>query len=105
LKTAKILCRYYKTLDDYFTLTQEDLEKIDGIGPIAAEHIVSFFQNPSKRELIEKLRANPRFCDLPVYAVTADTECRKDPRSSLFNDILLKPVTYDKLSAVFNRKP
>ena len=56
LKTAKILCRYYKTLDDYFALTQEDLEKIDGIGPIAAEHIVTFFQNPSKRELIEKLR-------------------------------------------------
>ena len=56
LKTAKILCRYYKNLDEYFALRQEDLEKIDGIGPIAAEHIVTFFQNPSKRELIEKLR-------------------------------------------------
>ncbi len=56
LKTAKILCRYYKNLDEYFALTREDLEKIDGIGPIAAEHIVTFFQNPSKRELIEKLR-------------------------------------------------
>ncbi len=56
-KTAKILCRYYKNLDDYFALTQEDLEKIDGIGPIAAEHIVAFFADPAKRELIEKLRA------------------------------------------------
>ena len=55
-KTAKILCRYYKTLDDYFNLTQEDLEKIDGIGPIAASYIVSFFADPSKRDLIEKLR-------------------------------------------------
>ena len=55
-KTAKILCRYYKTLDDYFHLTQEDLEKIDGIGPIAASYIVSFFADPSKRDLIEKLR-------------------------------------------------
>ena len=56
-KTAKILCRYYKNLDEYFALTGEDLEKIDGIGPIAAEHIVSFFADPSKRELIEKLRS------------------------------------------------
>ncbi len=55
-KTAKILCRYYKTLDDYFNLTQEDLEKIDGIGPIAASYIISFFADPSKRDLIEKLR-------------------------------------------------
>ena len=60
--------------------------------------------NMNGLELIEKLRADPRFCGLPVYAVTADTECRKDPRSSLFDDILLKPVTYDKLSAVFNKK-
>ena len=49
--------------------------------------------NMNGLELIEKLRADPRFCGLPVYAVTADTECRKDPRSSLFDDILLKPVT------------
>ena len=55
-KTAKILCRYYKTLDDYFHLAQEDLEKIDGIGPIAASYIVAFFADPSKRDLIEKLR-------------------------------------------------
>ena len=60
--------------------------------------------NMNGLELIEKLREDPRFCGLPVYAVTADTECRKDPRSSLFDDILLKPVTYDKLSAVFNKK-
>ncbi|MBQ7250408.1 MAG: NAD-dependent DNA ligase LigA [Bacilli bacterium] len=55
-KTAKILCRYYKNLDDYFHLSQEDLEKIDGIGPIAAQHIISFFNDPNKRDLIEKLR-------------------------------------------------
>ena len=55
-KTAKILCRYYKSLDDYFHLSQEDLEKIDGIGPIAAQHIISFFNDPNKRDLIEKLR-------------------------------------------------
>ena len=51
-------------------------------------------------ELVEKLRADPDFAALPVVAVTADTECRKDPRSSLFDEILLKPVAFDKLSKV-----
>ena len=56
-------------------------------------------------ELVEKLRADPRFAGLPVYAVTADTECRKDPRSALFDDILLKPVTYGRLSKALGRQP
>ena len=48
-------------------------------------------------EFIEKLRADPRFVALPVFAVTADTEYHGDARSSLFNGVLLKPMTYDKL--------
>ena len=48
-------------------------------------------------EFIEKVRADPRFGDLPVFAVTADTESRSDPRADLFTSILLKPLTYGKL--------
>lgn len=53
--------------------------------------------NMNGLELVEKLRADPRFGHLPIYAVTADTEFHKDSRTSLFNGILLKPITYDKL--------
>ena len=52
-------------------------------------------------ELIEKLRADPRFSRLPVFAVTADTEFRSDRRSKLFTGVFLKPVTYNKLMEVF----
>lgn len=52
-------------------------------------------------ELIEKLRADSRFKDLPVFAVTADTEANNDTRSKLFTGILLKPLTFSKLMEVF----
>ena len=55
--------------------------------------------NVNGLEFIEKLRADSRFGDLPVLAVTADTECVRDARSKLFTGILLKPVTYAKLVA------
>ena len=51
-------------------------------------------------ELIEKLRADPRFAVLPVYAVTADAEYRNDPRSGLFTGVLLKPMTFDVLTSI-----
>ena len=53
--------------------------------------------NMNGLELIERLRNDPRFERLPIYAVTADTEFHKDYRSTLFNGVLLKPITYGKL--------
>lgn len=53
-------------------------------------------------ELIEKLRADSRFEKLPVFAVTADTESQGDERTKLFTGILLKPITYGNLVAVFD---
>ena len=56
--------------------------------------------NMNGMELIEKLRADPRFAVLPVYAVTADAEYRNDPRSDLFTGVLLKPMTFDVLTSI-----
>ena len=58
--------------------------------------------NMNGLELIEKLRDDPRFSALPVYAVTADTEFHHDARSNLFDGILLKPLTYGKLMDTFS---
>ena len=52
-------------------------------------------------ELIEKLRADSRFSHLPVFALTADTECKRDARTELFTGIFLKPLTYGKLMEMF----
>ena len=57
-------------------------------------------------ELIEKLRSDPRYKDVIVFALTADTEFQRDGRTELFNGVLLKPLTYDKLMgalAAFDR--
>ena len=55
-KTAKVLARRYRSLDLYFDLTAEELQQIDDIGPVVAQAIVDFFQDPRKREVIERLR-------------------------------------------------
>jgi signal transduction histidine kinase len=57
--------------------------------------------NMNGTEFIEKLRADVRFATLPVFALTADTEYRRDTRSVLFTGTLLKPLTYDKLLETF----
>ena len=57
--------------------------------------------NMNGLEFIESLRADSRFRNMPVFAVTADTEAHRDARSRLFNGILLKPVTFGKLAGVF----
>ena len=54
------------------------------------------------RDLVAKIRADERFKDIPVYAVTADTEARKTFAKHGFTGILLKPLTIDKLSELFN---
>ena len=59
--------------------------------------------NMNGLELIEKIRADSRFGKLPAFAVTADTEYHKDSRFRLFNDVLLKPLTYGKLIKVFRK--
>lgn len=61
--------------------------------------------NMNGMELVEKLRADPRFAGLSVYAVTADAEYQNDPRSNLFTGVLLKPMTFAVLISILNTRP
>ena len=83
---------------------EEALAALDSAAKAGDPHdfVFSDFWMPNMNglELVEKLRADPRFRYLPIYAVTADTEFHKDSRSRFFNGILLKPLTYDKLVEV-----
>ena len=54
------------------------------------------------KDLVSRIRADKRFASLPVYAVTADIEEQKKFEDHGFTGILLKPVTIDKLSRLFN---
>ena len=58
--------------------------------------------NMNGLELIDRIRGDSRFERLPVFAVTADTESHRDPRTVFFSGILLKPLTYAKLMDTFS---
>jgi DNA ligase (NAD+) len=53
--TASALASHFRTLDAIMQAKADDLSQIEGIGPIMAEHIVAFFQQPHNLEVIQKL--------------------------------------------------
>ncbi|MBF0987262.1 MAG: NAD-dependent DNA ligase LigA, partial [Clostridiales bacterium] len=55
-KTAKILSKNYKTIDNLMLATKEDLIKIKDIGDIVAESIINYFKVDKNIITIEKLR-------------------------------------------------
>ncbi len=55
-KTAKILAKKYRTMDNFLSTTYEDLISIEDIGEIMAESIMNFIKSPDNLELIAELR-------------------------------------------------
>jgi DNA ligase (NAD+) len=56
-KMAKVLAKRYKNLDDYPNLSEEELQKIPDVGPVAAKCIYDYFHNESKLAEIAELKA------------------------------------------------
>ena len=55
-KTAKILARNFKNIDNLSKATYEELSEINDIGDIIAKSIVEYFQNEEYIEIIRKLK-------------------------------------------------
>ena len=55
-KTAKILAKNYKTLDNLIEATTEELSKINDIGDIIAKSIVEYFKDENNISLINRLK-------------------------------------------------
>lgn len=53
--TARILSQHF-TLEQLLQVTSEALQQIPDIGPIAAQHIVTFFQQTHNHEIIRRLQ-------------------------------------------------
>ncbi|MBO4491014.1 MAG: response regulator [Lentisphaeria bacterium] len=51
-------------------------------------------------ELVREIRKQPRFEKLPVYVITADVEMQGEYRKIGFDDMLIKPITLEKLRAL-----
>ena len=51
-------------------------------------------------ELVHEIRKTPGFEQIPVYVITADVEMQAEFNRIGFDDILIKPITLDKLRAL-----
>ena len=51
-------------------------------------------------DFVRCVRGDLSLANLPIYAVTADVESQKRDASALFTGMILKPVTFEKLSEI-----
>jgi DNA ligase (NAD+) len=65
---ANDLVKYYPDLDALSRATVEELQAIEGVGPNIAQAIVDWFNRPSNRQLLEKLKS------VGVWPVAVKTE-------------------------------
>ncbi|MDD2179094.1 NAD-dependent DNA ligase LigA [Acidovorax sp. D2M1] len=55
--TAKDLARHFGTLDAIMDASVEQLLQVNDVGPVVAQSLHTFFQQPHNREVVEQLRA------------------------------------------------
>ena len=56
-RMAEILAEEFHSLKDLMEVNNEQLDKLEGVGPSIAEAIVQYFQDSENRQLIERLAA------------------------------------------------
>lgn len=54
---AELLARHFRTIDALAAAKEEDILEVHGIGEIIAKSVVSYFENKTTKQLVEKLRA------------------------------------------------
>lgn len=54
---ARSLARRYATLDDLAAASREELTEVEDVGPIIAESVFGWFNDPANRSLMERLRS------------------------------------------------
>jgi DNA ligase (NAD+) len=55
-ETAKLLARHYRNMDELAAASEEELQRIEDIGPEIASSIRSFFHDPSNQRLLEDFK-------------------------------------------------
>jgi DNA ligase (NAD+) len=64
METARLLAEHIGSLDRLLDVKAEELQQIEGIGPVVAASIENWVQRPENRAIVERLVAagvNPRF--------------------------------------------
>jgi DNA ligase (NAD+) len=71
--TAKALAKHFGDMDAIMSATEEDLLAVGDVGPIVAQSIRTFFDQPHNREVVEHLRA----CGINWPAIEASSNAPK----------------------------
>ena len=71
--TAKALARHFGDMDAIMDATEEELLAVGDVGPIVAQSIQTFFDQPHNREVVEHLRA----CGINWPAIEASSSAPK----------------------------
>lgn len=66
-ETAHDLARHFGTLDRIQTATQEKLEAVEGVGPVVAGSVYTWFRDPSNRALVERLMHHVKLEKIEVH--------------------------------------
>jgi DNA ligase (NAD+) len=77
-ETAVLLARTYKTIDDIAAASAEDLAGIEGIGPIVAGAIATWFSQKEHKNLIARLKKQIRITN-PAFAARGQAGGKKLP--------------------------
>ncbi|MFH2036940.1 MAG: NAD-dependent DNA ligase LigA, partial [Candidatus Zixiibacteriota bacterium] len=90
---ARVLASHFEHFDKLATATENELTAIDGIGPIIAKSIVSFFSNPQNQKMIEEMiKGGVRF---PPYIIEHG-ETPLSGKTFVITGTLSKPRGYYK---------
>ncbi len=54
---AQDVARHFRTLDAIMAATPEELAAVEGVGPVVAQALAAWFQDPRHREIVERIRA------------------------------------------------
>lgn len=54
---AKLLARHFRSIDALATASLQQLTDVNGIGEVIAGSVISYFNDPANREIVERLRA------------------------------------------------
>ena len=71
--TAKALAKHFGDMDAIMSATEEELLAVGDVGPIVAQSIRTFFDQPHNREVVEHLRA----CGINWPAIEASSNAPK----------------------------
>lgn len=97
-KAAKLLAQRFGTIEAVMQATKEEILAIDGFGDIMAEHVVSFFERETARQLIARLQA----CGVNTVCQTQQTDRRFEGLTFVLTGTL-PSMTRDEASALIEQ--